>query len=321
MTGVNRRGAGRPHEVQEVTGRGVALSAGALVGEIAFTFVIAALVKLLYPDVPIFAVLFCRYLFCLPLLFAFGVFRRGGDVLQVNDRAALAHRIVYGLLGLTTWFAAVALIDISLATALAQTMSIFITVLAAPILGEAVGWRRIGAVLAGFAGVLVLLGPVEVGGNLIGIACGLASPFFAALMFLYLRKLGPGESPVSTALWYNATGVVFTFLLGLADGSMEALFGGGLPAEAWLMLVAVGVLGSFQQFLMAASHVFAPASVLAPVHYAAIPMGVVTGIVFFGERITLSFIAGMAVILFANYVALARGHRRGPGFMNRYIRG
>ena len=310
-----------PHETQEVTGRGVALGAGSLVGEIAFTFVIAALVKLLYPAVPIFAVLFCRYLFCLPLLFAFGLHQRGRDVLQINNRGVLARRIICGILGLATWFLAVGLIDISLATALAQTMPIFITLLAAPMLGEAVDWRQLGAVLVGFAGVLVLLGPLELGGNLAGIAYGLACPFFAGLMFIYLRKLGPGEWPVSTSLWYNMSGVVFAFVVGLADGSMGALLGGALPAGAWPMLVAVGVLASFQQFLMAASHVFAPASVLAPVHYVAIPIGVVTGVVFFGERITLPFIAGMAIILFANYIVLVRGGRKGVGFTNRYIRG
>ena len=321
MTRGDRQKGGLPHETQKVTGRGVGLGASALVGEIAFTFVIAALVKLLYPAVPIFAVLFCRYLFCLPLLFAYGGFQRGRDVLQINDWGVLTRRIVCGILGLTTWFLAVGLIDISLATALAQTMPIFITILAAPLLGEVVGWRQVGAVLAGFAGVLVLLGPVEVGGNLAGIAYGLACPFFAGLMFIYLRKLGPGESPVSTALWYNMTGVLFAFVLGMVDGSMAALVGGSLTADAWLMLVAVGVLASFQQFLMAASHVFAPASVLAPVHYVAIPIGVVTGIVFFGERITPSFVAGMAILLLANYVVLVRGGRKGVGFTNRYIRG
>ena len=294
------------HETQEVTGRGVALGAGTLFAQIALTIVIAAFVKLLSPEVPVFLLLFCRYLFCLPLLFAFGLYQRGGALLQINNAPVLAKRIVSGLLGLTAWFFAVSLIDIGLATALAQTMPIFITVMAAPLLGEAVGWRRVGAVLAGLAGVLILLGPVDIGGSLAGIAAGLASPFMGALMFIYLRRLAPGESAVSTAIWHNMVGVVYAALFGLADGSMATLLGGGLSVDVWVVLALIGVVGSFQQFLMAVSHAFAPASILAPVHFTAIPMGVAAGVLFFGERITLPFIIGVLVIVLANYYILVR---------------
>ena len=291
---------------QEVTGRAIALGAASLFGVISLAFVIAAFVKLATPTVPVFAVLFCRFLFCLPLLFAYGWYQRGGALLQINSPGVLVRRTVFGFTGLTAWFLAISMVDLSLATALAQTMPIFITVMSIPILGESVGWRRIGAVLAGLAGVLVLLGPVEMAGNLVGISFALAHPFFSALMFVYLRKLGLGDAPISTALWHNMAGVVASFLLGMADGSVGVLFGGGVPAEVWLMLVAIGVLASLQQFLMPLSHSLAPASVLAPVHYSAIPLGVAVGVVFFGERITLPFVAGVVVIVLATYYILVR---------------
>ena len=231
-------------------------------------------------------------------------------MLQINRPDVLVRRTGFGLLGLSCQFLAVSMIDISLATALAQTIPIFITILAAPLIGESVGWRRICAVFAGFAGVLVLLGPVDMGGNLAGIGFGLAFPFFAALMFIYLRKLGTSDEPVSTALWYNMAGVVFAGLVGLADGSTALLLGGGLSPETWLLLVAIGVLASFQQLLMALSHALAPASVLAPVHYASIPMGILAGVAFFDETITPAFIIGVVVIVLANYYILVRERAR-----------
>ena len=37
--------------------------------------------------------------------------------------------------------------------------------------------------------------------------------FFAALLNIYLRKLGNSDKPISTALWYNITGAcIFTLV-------------------------------------------------------------------------------------------------------------
>jgi len=76
------------------------------------------------------------------------------------------------------------------------------------------------------------------------------------------------------------------------------------------MLVAVGVLASFQQLLMALSHRFAPASVLAPVHYTSIPLGVLIGVMFFDEQVTSRFVLGVVIILAANYYILIRERGR-----------
>lgn len=295
---------------EQVSGRDIVSGALALFFEIVLSFVIAIFVKKLYGDFSVFAILFFRYLFCLPLLFAYGWYRRGRDLLQINNIPGLIRRSISGLAGLSTWFVAIGMIDISLATALSQTMPIFITILAPIILGEIVGIRRFAAVVAGFVGVIILLGPVDFSAAGYGVVFALASPLVTALMFIYLRVLGQSEAPVSTALWYNMFGLVFAFTVGCFDGSMTGLYAGvtagSIGADILLMLIAIGVLSSFQQLLMALSHTFAPASVLAPVHYSAIPLGVITGIVFFGEEISFTFILGVAIILAANYYILIR---------------
>ena len=50
--------------------RDIAFGAGALVGELAFSIALLSLVKLVNPEIPVFAAMLCRYLFCLPLLVA-----------------------------------------------------------------------------------------------------------------------------------------------------------------------------------------------------------------------------------------------------------
>ena len=61
-------------------------------------------------------------------------------------------RTAFGLLGLTMWFLSIIYLHISLATALSQTMPIFITGLAVLIAGENVGLKRSALVFVGFFG-------------------------------------------------------------------------------------------------------------------------------------------------------------------------
>ena len=91
--------------------------ASALFAEIAFSFGIAIFVKWLEPSLSIIVILFFRYLCCLPLLFAYGLISRGKHVMQVNNKKMVALRTLSGFLGLTGWFLAVSMIDLSLATA------------------------------------------------------------------------------------------------------------------------------------------------------------------------------------------------------------
>lgn len=289
---------------ETVTGRDIFLGAAALIGEIALSFVIAIFVKKLQPSLSIFVILFFRYLFCLPLLFAYGFHKRGRNVLQVKNKPILVLRTLSGFLGLMTWFLAVSMIDLSLATALSQVMPFFITILAVFILGEQVGIRRVGAVIVGFIGVMVLLGPTQIINPGWEIIIGLSAPFFAALMFVFLRILGKGEAAVSTALWYNMTGVVFAYAITYYQGGSFPTSESG--AAVWMMLIGVGVLASLQQLLMALSHIFAPASILAPVHYTAIPIGIFCGVFFFNEEITSSLLVGTIIIFAANYYMLMR---------------
>lgn len=287
----------------------VPLGALFLFSEIVISMGLAGLVKQISGDVSFFVIMFFRYLFSLPLLLVLGWHQRKREMLQVGQIKTLIARIVMGMLGLSTWFNAVIYLPISLATVLAQTMTIFITILAPLMLGESVGPRRIAAVLFGFLGVLVLVNPVtdsQVSAVApIGLFFGLAAPFFAALMFIYLRKLGTTESPISTTLWYNFAGTFVFFILALADGFPIP----GISADnqfIWFVLIFTGLASSAQQFLMAKSHQLASATVLAPVHYSAVPASVVIGILFFNEMITLTFIAGTAVIIGSTWYIFQR---------------
>ena len=139
----------------------------------------------------------------------------------------------------------------------------------------------------------------------IGFAFGIATPFFGALMFIFLRKLGQTEAPISTTLWYNMTGTIIFFVIAFTDGPL-------IPQNLtekdliWFVMILIGVASSAQQFLMAKSHQLASATVLAPVHYSAVPISIFIGVIFFNEVITLPFLTGTSVIIGSTWYILQR---------------
>ena len=279
-----------------------------LIIELILSFFIASIVKLLEPNIPIFQILFYRYLLSLPLLVIYGFFKHGSKILQVNNVRLLLLRIICGFLGLAMWFLAVAKIDISLATVLFNTMPLFITILSAIIALERVGLRRSIAVITGFFGVIFIVLPINTSFDFWGVLYAILGAIFAGLMFVFIRMLGKTNASIPTAIWYNSFGVVISAIILLLSGhnldnSFSLLMHKDLP---WGYLLALGLLASFQQFCLAESHRYADASALAPFHYIAIPIGVAFGVILFNETITAKFLVGAVIIIASNYYILFR---------------
>ena len=277
------------------------LGVSVALGEIAIMVAVSVLVKLVSADIDTVTVLLFRYALCLPLLVVVAVWQRGGKALSITAPGTLAIRIVTGLISLACFYAALDLMALSLVTVLFQTLTLFVTFLAPVLLGERVGWRRWTAVVTGFGGTMLLLNPSAAGWTMAGVLFGLGSPFFGAMMMIALRKLGRRDSPATTAVWHNASGAATFAVIVLASGAK-------MPSTSTDVgiLVAVGLLSSFQQFGLAFSHKLVPASILAPLHYLAIPMGIGAGILLFGEVLTPETVIGSAIIIASSIFILRR---------------
>ena len=277
------------------------LGVSVALGEIAIMVAVSVLVKLVSADIDTVTVLLFRYALCLPLLVVVAVWQRGGKALSITAPGTLAIRIVTGLISLACFYAALDLMALSLVTVLFQTLTLFVTFLAPVLLGERVGWRRWTAVVTGFGGTMLLLNPSAAGWTMAGVLFGLGSPFFGAMMMIALRRLGRRDSPATTAVWHNASGTAIFAVIVLASGAQ-------MPSTSTDVgiLVAVGLLSSFQQFGLAFSHKLVPASILAPLHYLAIPMGIGAGILLFGEVLTPETVIGSAIIIASSIFILRR---------------
>jgi drug/metabolite transporter (DMT)-like permease len=279
----------------------VSLGISLSVIEVICTISIASLVKLIAGDLSVFMVLFFRYLFCIPLLLITAFYQRQKKAFLIVSRSGLAIRTITGLGSFGCLFAALQFIDLSLMTTLFQTMPIFITLLAPFVIKEVVGWFRRIVALIGFFGVLFILDPFSENWLSFGVILGVLSPIFGALMTLSVRKLGKTDHPTSTALWYNIFGALFFLFICVFNHVSWPEYN-----DILLVLLIIGLVSSFQQICLAYSLKLAPASLLAPLRYISVPIGILTGVYFFNEQLSSSFFIGTAIVIMSSLIIIKR---------------
>ncbi len=269
--------------------------------EVVCTIAIASIVKFIAEELSVFMILFFRYLFCIPLLLITAIYQRKLKAFHVVSKSVLTLRTITGLGSFGCLFAALQFIDLSLMSTLIQTMPLFVTLLAPIIIKEVVGlFRKITASI-GFLGVLLILDPFSKDWNNFGIILGILSPFFGALMTIYVRKLSKTDHPTTTALWYNIFGLIIFFLICILDKTE-------IPKNnhILLLLILIGIMSSFQQYFLAYSLKMAPVSLLAPLRYISVPIGILVGVYFFDEVISITFYLGTLVIVLSSIVIIKR---------------
>jgi drug/metabolite transporter (DMT)-like permease len=175
------------------------------------------------------------------------------------------------------------------ATTISFLSPLLITVLSIPLLGEIVGIRRWAAVLAGMAGMLIVVRP-GTGGFQPAAMFGVASSSCWALALIITRKIAASDEPRTTILWSALVGaVVLTNLL-----PYEAKWPDWWQLGLCLML---GVLSSAGQWLVVLAHRLAPASSLAPISYTQLPWVCIGGYVVFDNLPDQWTLVGATIII------------------------
>lgn len=208
----------------------------------------------------------------------------------VFGRAVLLRNLgeAIGTLGLLT---ALALVPLSLASAILMALPLLATMGAALFLGEKVGWRRWTAIGVGFCGMLVIVRPW-------------ASGFDPAALFAVLGVAGFALRDVATrgvAGTVSSTQLaVWGFLSLLPAGLLVLPFGMAprMPGAAeWGMLAAILALGVSAYWAMTTASRIADVSFIAPFRYARIIFALGLGFAAFNERPDTLMLAGSAMIV------------------------
>jgi len=240
--------------------------------------IMSGLVKSLNNDINFRLMLFCRFIFSLPILYAFGWYVRGNNLMKIKSRNILFCRVSIGLIGICLWFSALQNAEFGQVTALTQSSALFVALFAPIFLSEKIGAWRVSAIISGLMGIILITNPFD-GALTVGVYLALGSGVNGAILSIILRKLGNTDEPVSVAIWHNSIGaIVFGISLLLVTPELP-IFNFNLL----FVLITIGVAGSFLQLTFTYAFKFGEAVVLAPIRYLSVPGAIVAGLIIWSE--------------------------------------
>jgi drug/metabolite transporter (DMT)-like permease len=224
--------------------------------------------------------------------FALLAARRGEAVLtRAILTPVLLMRCGFEVAGRLFYTLAIALTPLSSASAILQATPLVVVTGAALIFGERVGWRRWAAILAGFAGVLVVLRPGLDGFSALSLLAVLGTIGFAG------RDLATRAAP---PLMTNLQLGVYGFAMMIPAGALLlALWGEArLPsAEAGSALAAATVVGVVAYYALTVAMRTGDVAAVTPFRYTRIVFALMLGALVFGERPDAMTLLGIAIIV------------------------
>jgi drug/metabolite transporter (DMT)-like permease len=279
-----------------------------LLGALTLLPIMDGCAKLLSETLSVYEITWARYFFhwviLLPILFARYSWRAFTPAKMTMQLA----RSTILLLGTTLFFFGLSYMPVADTLALFFISPLVATLLSALLLNEKVGPRRLGAVIVGFIGALIILRPgigVFRWPALFSLGSGLCYGFYA----IATRKLAGTAPPLVTA--------GFTALVGAVVMSLSAPLYWVTPSLFQLaIMVLIGLIAAVGHYLVILSYERAQASLLAPFAYYEIVMAVVVGYVMFGDLPDPWTWVGIAVLAASGiYISLRErqlGLRRPP---------
>jgi len=197
-------------------------------------------------------------------------------------------------------FVALHYLQLDQTATIAFTAPFFIALLAGPLLGEWIHWRRWTAIIVGFCGVLLVMRPGAGEGIHPVFILSLLSTICYAVYNLSTRFLA-GYDTTGTTMFYTA-------LVGFIAASIPLPLVWTTPTDPLVIagMVAVGTFGFIGHLFLVLAHRYAPAAVLAPYIYTQIIWYVAGGFLVFGDVPTSYTLAGAAIVIASGLYLLYR---------------
>jgi drug/metabolite transporter (DMT)-like permease len=196
-------------------------------------------------------------------------------------------------------FVALRYLQLDQTATISFTTPFIIALLAGPLLGEWIHWRRWLAIIVGFCGVLLVTRP-GFGGIHPAAIFSLISMICYALYNLMTRFLA-GQDTTGTTMFYTA-------LVGFLAASVPLPAVWVTPTEPLVIagMIAVGAFGWIGHLFLIVAHRYAPAPVLAPYIYTQLIWYVAGGFFVFGELPNRFTLAGAAIVTASGLYLLYR---------------
>jgi len=207
------------------------------------------------------------------------------------------------LLGSTFFnFMAFRYLQLDEALAILFSTPFMVAILAGPMLGEWVGWRRWVAIGVGLAGVLVVVRPGLGGLQWAALLSG-ASAVCYAFYSITTRMLARYDSSQTTLFYSNMLGAAIMLpVLPFVWTPPRSVLDG-------VLMVAMGAFGAFGHYLLILAHRHAPASVLSPFMYTQLIWATAFGYLVFANVPSRWTLAGAAIVIASGLYLLNRERR------------
>ncbi|WP_282609575.1 DMT family transporter [Pelagibius sp. Alg239-R121] len=257
-----------------------------------------AVLKWLTGDYPVGQIMFLRGLFVfLPIILL--VWHAGGPR-SLRVGRITPHLLRGALMVAGTFLFINGLRHLPFADAISITFAgpLFVTALAAPLLGEVIRWRRWLAVGIGFAGVLIIIRPTSEVAQWAAIF-PLAASVTGALRDILTRKMSQHDSSIA---------VMFYSTIAVTAAGGVTFVGGWEPVqlEDIGLFFLCGFLLGCAHFLMIEAFRLAEAALVVPFKYVSMVWAVVLGLVIWGDIPDAWTFAGAAVVIGSGLYILHR---------------
>ncbi|WGI21279.1 DMT family transporter [Amylibacter sp. IMCC11727] len=194
-------------------------------------------------------------------------------------------------------FYTIATVPLATTTVLFFTAPIFATVLAILIHGEKIGPRRIGAIVAGFAGVLIIMRPGFDALEL-GLITAIGSSLTFAMALTMSRNLSNADGPMST--YFSSVVIMVIVSIPIAAPVMS------LPTLnlTWVAMIALVITSTIRGIGDIEAYRHADAALLTPITYLRLVFIGLAAYLFFGETPDGPTLIGATIIIAATlYIA------------------
>ena len=217
---------------------------------------------------------------------------------------AAALRSLSEALAAMLYITALALIPLTVNSALLQASPLVVTMGAALFLREKVGWRRWGAIAVGFVGVLVILQPGTDGFRIAGLLT-VACVAFMAARDLSTRVMDASIGTFQLTTWAYLSLVPAGLILMAVQGqSLQAI-----DPSQWFDLTGALITGLLGYYAVTAAMRLGEVSVVAPFRYARLVFAMILAMIFLGERPDAWMLTGAALVIGSGLYTFAREAR------------